>query len=1311
MPGFGRFETVDELASSGPFTVYSARAAGEAGPARLVLKTFRTQDDFADAELLERQAGAFLAAATLQQGLAKASPGSWAPVHDLGRTETHAYYVTDLYPETGQRLVDSRRELSLRAVAGVVRGVCDALEALHAVHPGRGHGAVRPGNVLVRPKEGGAGELEGAGVFLSDPEPPSDLGPKSQSDDLRELADLLHQLVTHRPAPKAGAVERSEDWTAYGDGGEALRALCEAMLNPAPGAPLMTPADIRARLDACLRMKPPKKGSSKGLIAVIAAVVLIGGGVGAFLAMRGGGGGGPRPDQDGRLRFVERADQWLAEDERQAEALLSKIEAALLTGSGTPEDDTERERLAGEFSARRAEITALRAESFPTAASATLAEDQRRFNERVTQAERNLRSVQVALSELNGRVKVAEQGGDPRGENPMQWMSAGEKRLRDAYQAASAELDESGDRGREELTRLRDQYDTLVERIGTMRGHVWDPPLPEGADVSAQAEAARARVAKQASITAEVPVIAAEVRKLTDESHAVLEKSRGWLKDYLSEQRARVNEVTASAVLGEAYTRMIGLLGQRADQKKIGWSGVRAEIQKLEAWTRGVESAIPTMAEVPRPAGTAVDFDLVTRRFADERDEAMRRAASPVIDDGIIPDLNEAGYQGVLGRLAADLATKAGNYRTILQDATSMEFLLANGYATTEEGPTKATIAALRPRVEALTRDTPMERAVERVLERVVALERVEALSDAPSLVRAISDAGAAGEPSRAWGAWRKIPATGFPAKAEDVATFATIAANALKPALEKIPDAARRTTMMAQAERAVHDGWIAFVRERAGSSPEEVTRAFESMSVAKVTEAEIGAMEPWVRFNYERWKFLGEVARVVTAGDKDGQIAQIMPVAQAFCRRWDSEFASLSSREGMAGLRKQLGDMAAGKVVDLREEGPGRVGWAGTPAADGSEVTYTWKSHTLRFIKVREDTEKASFLATTEVPLRLFVDVMDSANGWSNLPRMGPKANEGIDGRAGPVVWRWWTDAGGRMEPNPSAAASPKSPNGNGWFTQPPQPMSSAGYYPAGMQAPSGEPAPPTWESPMTWLSPQAAVYAAAWMGCRLPTPEEWQEARQREGPAAAGDANRRDALWGEQHAYITELIKPDANGARPFSSARFPSGGILRVRGPGERAPSAETDNKVAVEGRDGWLWFRPVNDGGGRDFKHLEGNVAEWVYTNAAALDALLKPDMAAVNAVFGRFGEGLGVLGASALSPPEYAPEAVLPCVQGGPTQTQRGFYLTESSVGYSDVGFRPAFTTGAGGGAGTPKDRLLGILRTTPYLARGGSGGG
>ncbi|CAG0997044.1 hypothetical protein PHYC_02630 [Phycisphaerales bacterium] len=1311
MGGFGRFEVVEELASSGPFTLYSARAAGETGAPKFAIRTFRTQDDFADAEIIERQAAAFLSGASLQASLAKAASANWAPIHHQGRTETHAFYVTDLYPMTGQKLVDSRRDLSARALAGIIAGVADALAVIQREHGGRGHGAIRPGNVLIRPRDLESGELDDAVVHVADPVAPERVEKTSAADDLRELAGLLHQLVVHRPSPRGGAIERSEDWTNLGGPGEALRHLCEQLLNPHPGAPLMTAVEIRATLDAALRIKTPSKGPNKALIGAIVALVLIGGGAGAYFAFSGG----PKPireDQDGRLRYVEAPAQWALDDESKAQVLLDGVDRARATGAGTPEDDAERERLAAQLSTLRQEVAELRGGTFPTGQTPDTPQRQKEFNAKIAKAEKDLSDTAIALDALKRRLPEIKEGQDPRVPHPMQWMSGQEKRLRDTFAAASADLKEAAGakpEAAESLRGLSAEFERVTAEIAAVRGLVWDPPEPSGengqpASADVLAAAAREKLATRGEIGQRVPKIVGETTRIITECSRAADRSREWLAEYLEGQRDRSKQVAASYELGNAFSAGMGLLIKKANRKELGWAGAGSEITKLENWVRGLEAAIPDMPAVAVQPGSTVDLELVKEKFREAREKAFQQIVAPLIDEGAMPDENAAAYKALVATKKAEIAKRGEDGKTLVLAATEIEDLLSRAFPTGEEGPAKRSIATLKGQVERLSRDTPAERAVARVLERVNELEKVEALSDVSSLVNAIAEAGAAGEPARAAGAWKKLLSTGYPARADQLETMARIANESLAPALDRVSDSARKSALINAARNDVREAWFTFVHERAGGVPSEVSKAFDSMGAAGVKEADLGRLEPWAKFNYERWRLLDLVQKGVTKTDKEGQIEQIKGLIGPFIPRMDSEFASLAAVGGMPGLRKQLGDFAAGKVVDLREEGPARCGWKGVPAADGSEVTYTWNNHTLRFMKVLEDAEKASFLCTTEVSLGLFVDVVETSGGWSTLPRqMGPKPAEANDGRQGPVVWRWWTADGGRMEPNPpSRESNPKSANGNGWFTNPPQRMVDAGYYPDAMRAPSGPPDPPSLQSPMNYVAPQAAAFMAAWTGCRLPTPAEWARAREMEGPSAAADSNRRDELWVQQHTYISGLVQQVINNGRPYNGARFPNGDIVRARAAGERPPAAEQDSAPAVPGNDGWLWFRPVGDGGGKDFHHIEGNVSEWVFAKPEALDPLLKPTMAAASDAIGRTGEGLAVIGASALSPAEYAPEVLLSCAPG---QGQKGFALGNAAPGFADVGLRLAFTTGAGGGAGTPKDRLAAILRDTPYLAK------
>jgi hypothetical protein len=1293
---FGRYEVVDELASRGPFTVYSARIAGQPGPVSAAIKAFRTADEFADPELIEQQASSFLESAQLQKELAQGGRG-WAPVHETGRTATHAFYVTDLYPDNAQRIVDQRRDLIPSAIADIIAGVCDALEVLYAHAGQRGHGAIRPGNVLLRPRTDDGG-LEGAEVVLIDPVPPSRAEQTSHDEDLRQLSDLLHHLVTHRPAPRGGAVQRGPEWTRFGEAGELLRQLCESLLNPHPGEEFGL-REVRERLEAIRRAPSGTQKSRTGLYVVVAVVLLAAVGAGGYLFF-GRGGAAQRGEIDERTRYLSAEDppsKWLVEDEMKAESLLADIDRSLASGAGLPEDDVERGRLVEELAALREKITRLREEVFPSGTSPQVVAHQKEFNERVRGAEGAMRELRVRLDVLKGRLPEVKAGEDPRVPEPMSWASVPQGRLVRVWEELQRELSASGPQGDEKLENLRPRVEDVIERLGKLRGLPWDPYPGETADP----EKARLRVAHQQQVAADATKIIEELNALRQSCEGALGLAREWLIAWIDEQRASRPE--ASDELIDAYGDYLNHLERRARERKIGWADAKAEVARVREWVGMVEKKLPARPEPPVLAGLLADVDRILSRFDDERREEARTLSAPIIEERRVPQQGEGAYADLVEERTAVLRQRADKYTSLLAACARIESLSSDAYGPTETPGDGESMVGLKATVESLATELDLEVAVQKAVDRVTALEQVEKLSSPEDLLRAMNDVSRGGT-GQAWVAWRRLLATGYPRTVDELSAMAEQANGLLVPALSHIRDARRRSELTKRVSEDLRTAWHDFIRTKSGTSHVEVDRVFREMGRFGIGENDVKDGEAWLRFNYERWKLIEEVERGVTASEKEGQVAQIMPIAGRFVERWKQEYDLLKG-DGLQSLRKQMMDMAAGKIVDLREEGPGRVGWKGEPAPDGSEVTYSGRGHTLRFVKVKEDADKASFLCTTEVSLRLFVDLIEEAKGWENLRSMGPKGGESQDGRKGPVVWRWWSDRGGQMEPNPPQEGAKKSQNGNGWFTQPPQPMGERGYYPAGLQAPTGEPAAPSWDSPMTYVTPQAALFAASWMGCRLPTADEWREARKLEGETAAVESNRRDMLWKQQFDYILALRRENVNGALPFSGAKLPNGDIVRALGADRRPPAQEQDSQPAVDRTDGWLWFRPVADGGGRLFRHLEGNVAEWVYENALGSDSLLRPDFKTVEGVMGRRGEGLGVIGASALSPQEYAPEEVIPSAPPG-AGTAKGFSVTQAlGTGFSDVGFRLAFTTGAGGGAGLPKDRLLSVLRGTPYLSR------
>ena len=145
------------------------------------------------------------------------------------------------------------------------------------------------------------------------------------------------------------------------------------------------------------------------------------------------------------------------------------------------------------------------------------------------------------------------------------------------------------------------------------------------------------------------------------------------------------------------------------------------------------------------------------------------------------------------------------------------------------------------------------------------------------------------------------------------------------------------------------------------------------------------------------------------------------------------------------------------------------------------------------------------------------------------------------------------------------------------------------------------------------------------------------------------------------------------------------------VRVRR-GERAIAVTDDD-------DGTLWFRPV--GAGTTFQNLVGNVAEFVLNAPADFDRQCadlrsgKPTKAAdhfLKLVQENPG-ALRVVGASALSPPEFWDGKKRPFTTAWPVKLAKKAWDS-----FSDVGFRLAFTAPRE----TPSDQLRRILARQGY---------
>jgi hypothetical protein len=359
--------------------------------------------------------------------------------------------------------------------------------------------------------------------------------------------------------------------------------------------------------------------------------------------------------------------------------------------------------------------------------------------------------------------------------------------------------------------------------------------------------------------------------------------------------------------------------------------------------------------------------------------------------------------------------------------------------------------------------------------------------------------------------------------------------------------------------------------------------------------------------------------------------------------------------------------------VRGLARSGPGRVGWQLAADPERRKAVYSTtlggSAYALTFVRVRadaEDTARAAFVCTTELPVGLFVNAcshLRDATGRTLGEQMVPFLAEELrppapDPRRGPRTWQMQAD-GERLGPVAPLRL---------WLTET-QTFPEASHYP-----PGATPPPPTRDHPLQYIPPRAAIFLCLAMGCRVPTPYEWQQAVQ-EQPADSRSPNLRDALWRQQHEHIRNLVLPrqglglgkllagKAEKHWPNADA-FPSGTL-----------SEELDSDC-IEGNDGSLWLREVPGGGTStvdSFTDLFGNVREFVYDDSRSLDRLLdrqaisREDLRAELTNPRKF----AVIGDSALGRPIPPEQRTLPQpIPAGVSGWDRGF---------SDVGVRLAFT--------------------------------
>ncbi|MBS0197460.1 MAG: SUMF1/EgtB/PvdO family nonheme iron enzyme [Planctomycetes bacterium] len=502
---------------------------------------------------------------------------------------------------------------------------------------------------------------------------------------------------------------------------------------------------------------------------------------------------------------------------------------------------------------------------------------------------------------------------------------------------------------------------------------------------------------------------------------------------------------------------------------------------------------------------------------------------------------------------------------------------------------------------------------------------------------------------AKALAAWDRLAAIGWPADDAGLSQAVDLAKDPIVKAVAKLPGEPQKAAA-ARAGASSTRVWTNYVLARGGTG-DGLDKALAAGQTFGAGDAAIAALPVWIRYNLAQHKFVGQLRPMLAGTPKSAEL-------KAAGAKFLDEASSLggfnlpAAAPFLTGL-KDLVEKAPD--VDLSKLGPGAAGWAFVPMEGGA--AYTWSrggaTHRLEFRRVEiPGTEKVAFLGSNELPVGLYLDAISGANKWDEIKRFmsDPAAK---DVRTGPRVWVWSRRA-------PELIAIPKpgvNDPGAGWL-----PITDLGgkpYYSTDVKAP----APPSGADPMQYVSPQAAMFAARLVGCRLPTSEEWLAAAGKETPP---NANLRDATWRKQYLYVQSLSRQGVEATWPAAGAFWPTG---------MAKASPAQDGDAATEADDGRLWFAPcaASGEGGGAFQNLVGNVAEYVYEDAAAADAA-PVTAAAVESLLGR-GEKVRVIGGSALSNKAIDP------------RTPQTVGWTQAREGFSDVGIRLAFSASKAAGAG------------------------
>ncbi|OHB63232.1 MAG: hypothetical protein A2168_07740 [Planctomycetes bacterium RBG_13_50_24] len=228
MASFGRFESVRELHRTGFTVVYSGREAAS-NEEKFALKIFQPSSLILGEEQVKTESDRFLNSACIQKKVADSGAQHWAPIYDCGSNPEGTFYTTDKCDRSLQQLIDGRIKVSAQVLHTIIESIVKGLIELKETCQ-RPHGNLKATNVLIV----GTGDIAQTKIVLSDPLSDEQVDSKVHwESDLRAIAELIYELITHRPTPTVGGwqVPDSEEWKTLEKQAKSWRNLCNLLLN------------------------------------------------------------------------------------------------------------------------------------------------------------------------------------------------------------------------------------------------------------------------------------------------------------------------------------------------------------------------------------------------------------------------------------------------------------------------------------------------------------------------------------------------------------------------------------------------------------------------------------------------------------------------------------------------------------------------------------------------------------------------------------------------------------------------------------------------------------------------------------------------------------------------------------------------------------------------------------------------------------------------------------------------------------------------------------------------------------------------